>query len=281
MKNKRAKERSRLAKVARETLAITISGKYQDHKGVDHVIGDEVEWAVECSELFSPEDLQDTRGMLEGLPFAATTRTEVVNESSISAAYRLLEDHPGEEVTVLNFASGSHPGGGFLRGAQAQEECLARASALYSTLTIHPKMYEHNNREEGSRLYSDYMIFSPQVPTFRNEYELLVPAQEVNYLTVPAVNRGRLDEETEKLADETMISRMEKLLSVLAARHQEYLVLGAWGCGVYGNSCEDVAGWFHDFLNEQFDGAFQRIVFAILDTSEEEKFIGPFKNQFE
>ena len=41
----------------------------------------------------------------------------------------------GHNVAALNFASAKNPGGGFRKGAQAQEECLARCSALYSSLT--------------------------------------------------------------------------------------------------------------------------------------------------
>ena len=48
---------------------------------------------------------------------------------------------------ALNFANGIQPGGGFLRGARAQEEVLCRSSTLHQTLVDDP-MYETHRRRE-------------------------------------------------------------------------------------------------------------------------------------
>src|SRR3569833_1943090 len=67
----------------------------------------------------------------------------------------------GEAARAL--ASAKHPGGGFRTGAQAQEEDIARASALYSCLTAVPQFYTlHRSRPDT--LYSDSVIYSPHVP---------------------------------------------------------------------------------------------------------------------
>jgi uncharacterized protein (TIGR02452 family) len=50
---------------------------------------------------------------------------EVGNETTLHAARRLAQAEPGGRVLALNFASARHPGGGFLKGSQAQEESLA------------------------------------------------------------------------------------------------------------------------------------------------------------
>jgi uncharacterized protein (TIGR02452 family) len=71
------------------------------------------------------------------------TRVQVVNETTLQAARRLTEARL--RPLALNFANGVHPGGGFRRGARAQEEVLCRSSALFETLVGDP-MYEADRK---------------------------------------------------------------------------------------------------------------------------------------
>ena len=58
------------------------------------------------------------------------------------------------------------------------------------------------------------------------------------------------------------------------------LVLGAWGCGAFGNDGNMVAGLFRTALAENFQGAFERVAFAIADWSPDQRFISPFLKAF-
>jgi uncharacterized protein (TIGR02452 family) len=85
------------------------------------------------------------------------TVIEVKNETTLAAARRLLD--LARKPVALNFASATHPGGGFLSGGLAQEESLARSSGLYACLRNNP-MYEYH-RSNYDPLYSNYAIYSP------------------------------------------------------------------------------------------------------------------------
>src|SRR5262249_34690905 len=191
---------------------------------------------------------------------------DVRNESALHAARRLLSE--GESrVLALNFASARHPGGGFLKGSQAQEESLARASGLYACLTRHRAYYEANERC-GSCLYTDHMIYSPDVPVFRDDDDVLLEEPyPLSFITAPAVNAGIVRHREEGRIEPVMRERVEKLLALALEHGHENVVLGAWGCGVFRNNPEQVAGWFAEHLTGggAYRSAFRRVVFAVLD----------------
>src|SRR5262249_18471136 len=68
---------------------------------------------------------------------------EVVEESTLAAARRLAHENP----VALNFASAKNPGGGWLGGARAQEESIARASGLVPCLESQPQYYAANRAQ--------------------------------------------------------------------------------------------------------------------------------------
>lgn len=238
--------------IAEETLAILEQGGY--------VIGETrvtvsamQQAAVQATRLFTPADLEHLPGApAQGIAARATT----TDETTFAAARRL----PG--CLALNFASAKNPGGGFLGGAQAQEECLARASGLYPCL-LQARSYYDANRACRTCLYTDHMIYSPGVPVFRDDDDRLLAAPvPVSILTAPAVNAGAVAAHERARIEPVMRQRLDYVLRVAQATGHRTLVLGAWGCGVFRNDPAALAGWFDEAL-QQWGGAFDQVVFAV------------------
>ena len=74
-----------------------------------------------------------------------------------------------------------------------------------------------------------------------------------------------------------MRSRIAKVLEIGLTHGHDAIVLGAWGCGAFGNDPTLVAGLFRDALTGPYRGAYRRVEFAILDWSPERRFLGPFE----
>lgn len=252
--------------VGSRTVEIVRAGAYTLPSGEVVSIQEEVRRALEGTRLYRPADLP--------LPCApkgdAAPRIEVTPETTGAAARRLVEQESVAHVLALNFASAKNAGGGFLGGAKAQEEDLARCSALYECQISQPTYYSVN-RAVRSLVYTDHMIYSPDVPFFRDErLDLLTRPFLVSIITAPAPNAGELSRQqtgSKSTYREALFARTVKVLSVAAAHGHRTLVLGAWGCGVFRNDPVLVAEAFATGL-EQFRGCFDRVVFAVYDRKE-------------
>lgn len=277
-------KRSTRAELARETLAILKRGRYVTPDGAAVSIRREQTAAERDSVLYTPETLGELWPEVPG-ETAAPTRFEVTNETTLSAARRLIEEHNAREVCCLNFASAKHPGGGFLSGAEAQEESLARSSGLYPCIRQMDGYYR-SNHACGTALYTDHMIYSPNVHVIRDDTgRLLDKPLLVSFITAPAVNAGVVKEREPSNIRQilpTMGRRAEYVLKVAVANRHKHLVLGAWGCGVFQNDPADVAEIFRRFLGAEgaFNRAFNAVTFAVLDKTADRRVITPFEGRF-
>jgi uncharacterized protein (TIGR02452 family) len=256
----------------REAVRIIEAGEYHAPSGRIVRIAHLLESSVQGTKSYPPES-----SIPETSVGANQMVVEVQNETTLTAAQRLLNS--GHNPVTLNFASATHPGGGFLSGARAQEEYLARSSGLYACLRDNP-MYDFH-RSNYDPLYSNYAIYSPGVPVFRSDDSfLLEEPYTIAIITSPAVNAAKLDPERRSEINPAMWQRILKVLSIGILHGHDSIVLGAWGCGAFGNDSSEIARLFHKALEANFSGAYRRVIFAIVDWSPENKFIGPFERLY-
>lgn len=236
-----------LKKIAEETVSMVENGHYKTPSGkvVPLPITDSVLWRI-------VPVTQSGKSKME---------ISVTNESTMMAAQRLA----GENVCILNFASASHPGGGFLHGAVAQEEALARASNLYHHIKEFPEFYDQSKRVPG--IYEDHVIYSPKVIFFRDDHgNLLEDPYTVAVVTAAAPNMNvvkTLEGDQEQKSYDAFYRRIEKVLNVMHKEGHKTIVLGAWGCGAFGNDPYMISDFFADIL--EANPVFDKVVFAIYD----------------
>lgn len=272
-----------LKETATQTLQILDAGYFHSPDGRRIEITPVLTEAIAGTRLYTPEQAS---GALERLNPTTLHRPmiEVTDETTQVAARRLVESESIADLVLLNFASARNPGGGFINGAKAQEEDLCRCSGLYPCLMTQREYYEANRNYE-STLYTDHLIYSPNVPWFRtrsrDQPDTVFLA---SVITAPAPNaRVVLTCDPNALPDVEAALRRRAgfVLAVAADNGHRAVLLGAWGCGVFGNDPALVADAFGRWLeSDKFAGVFDRAIFAIYDRSKQQATLSGFKQRF-
>ena len=258
--------------VANETIKITAEGYYETNG--KKVVLPEYDYTAVI--VYSPEKGSETVNKTV-IPDAPVCQITVTTEDSFGAAARF--EHP----FVMNFANAHCPGGGFRLGANAQEEALCRCSTLYASITspAAKEMYIHNNTHINP-VESDYMLYSPHVCVFRDHKCILAPSPFMaSVITLPAANRrgAAIVTSGTKIA-EAMTRRIRIMLAVAAENGHKNLILGAWGCGAFGNKPDDVSGYFKKVITDEGYGRlFDNICFAIYGKEDGRNYLA-FKKTF-
>src|SRR5690348_16470654 len=271
--------------IANGTLAALEAGHYTAPDGTIMAIRDLLADCVSNTHYYEPDDLDAIYQQVVAQPGNLATSFAVANETTLQACARLVASQQYQRIAVLNFASARNPGGGFLRGARAQEESLARSSGLYHSLRQYTEFYEFHRSQETA-LYSERMIYSPTCPVLRDdEGNWLAQPYTVDFITSPAPNAGavmRNEPANRERIVPVLIQRAGKVLALAVHRRCEALVLGAWGCGVFLNDPATVARVFADYLRPDgvFGGRFRHVSFAVYDTSRTRDTIATFAARF-
>ncbi|KIP08997.1 hypothetical protein PHLGIDRAFT_350265 [Phlebiopsis gigantea 11061_1 CR5-6] len=265
-----------LRDIAASTISAIEHGSY-----LQHDIKHDIAVSRQGTRYYAPNSLLSTWASAER-PQQIPAQTSLFEISTLEGIRFLAEQHAGQDtppkIGVLNFASAKKPGGGFLNGAQAQEESIARSSTLYPTLmtAIAQAFYTLHNRDPKGGYYSHAMVYSPNVVVFRDDQGGWLAPLRVDVLTSPAVNAGVVrralkdgadaQSEEEKIR-RTMKERMGRVLYLFESQGVKNLVLGSFGTGVFQNDVSTVASLWAELLLEdgsRFQKSFDHVVFAVL-----------------
>lgn len=280
-----SKYQAKYANIATSTDAIVTRGSYVVG---GHVITvrDNVSRGYKNSKMYFNDQnnyMNSFQAVLSSTPPASEMTIDFVNKSVISACDELSFDY--SSIAVLNFASATRPGGGYMRGANAQEESIARVSSLVTSLNKFSEEFYMEHSRTGDLYYSNRIIYSPEVVVIKGDDGVLLEEPYcINVITSPAVNRAELERRggcNSKKVYAVMRERIRQIIAVAAMNNNEALVLGAFGCGVFGNNPKDIAGIFAQVLvKEGYMKFFKRIVFAVYD-KENDSTVRAFKNDFD
>lgn len=259
---------------------------YFERNQFDTLHGDDYDVRIknfrECYVLL-PEDVEKIKQM----PMAETkvsgkckvTCEDTDTYTKACQLYKELKPWETEEqnrIMVLNFANPYIPGGGVRRGARAQEEDLCRRSSLLLSLETEEakKYYSYNRKhtikdEYGNDYGTNSMILTPFVEVIKDKHNKdNVEYARLAVLTVAApIIRDKW--KVSEVYLDLMYQRISSMLYCAAAYGYTHLVLGAWGCGAFGNDPEEVVDLFRDVIaNFRYNGKnvhqlFETISFAV------------------
>ncbi|MCD8363445.1 MAG: TIGR02452 family protein [Lachnospiraceae bacterium] len=215
--------------------------------------------------------------------------SKIVFEETLTLIPAAVCVEEGLKTAVLNFANPVEPGGGVLRGANAQEEYLCRASNLYPCLTSpaakpyydsHKTLLERNASESGIFLSTDQILYSPGVTVIRED-AAYIPGVSGTSGQIYTDNWKQLDvitcaapffsDSKYRLPSGDLwhlyTRRIKNILETAIENGVEALILGAFGCGAFHNPPRVVAGAFQDvFMQERYRYAFKEVIFAVKRT---------------
>ena len=211
---------------------------------------DDIEKSIKKSEIFESDgqaELQESDASPKPLLYLYDSSEDILFKNP-----ELYDS--GRRVCILNFADSISPGGGYLKGYTTQEEELCFNSTLYPVLLSFKETFYRKNRECFVEPFGALNgIYSPDIVFFNGESD---ETRVADVITVAAPNIGYYkthlnprdfypDEASEATAISMQCSIRIKMIFDQAVKHKVTdLVLGAWGCGAFGNDPEVISQIF-------------------------------------
>jgi uncharacterized protein (TIGR02452 family) len=276
--------RNRLQDVAQSTMDAIENGTVTI-ANVSHDLAAKINFSNHNTRYYAPDNLLSTWSTSDPPrnPTATNSEVSILEISTLDGARLLINTLSSRStsfgrIAILNFASATRPGGGFLNGAQAQEESIARSSTLYPSLMTDTaqRFYRLHTRDRNGGFYHHAMVYTPSVVILKDDAGNWAPPFEVDVLTSAAVNAGDVRKkigdlgelaEIEKPIESAMKERMARILFLFEQQGAKNIVLGSFGTGVFKNDVKVVARIWTELLTvkgARYRHSFDRVVFAIL-----------------
>lgn len=187
---------------------------------------------------------------------------------SAKRTFEAASAYEGKNVAVLNFASPYAPAGYGHKATCTQEECLCRESTLYACISSERPMEQFYGRHKdlGPMANAD-MIYTPRVTVFKSRDKIPVMTNPEDWFSVDVITMAAPNISTVKNPDEQELlgmfeTRFTRMMLEAAANDVDVLILGAFGCGAFGNDPAIVATAAARVL-EKYRGMFETVEFAI------------------
>ena len=263
-------------KILRETMKAAEDGCYDlEEREVKLPVSFE---QIKEVTLYTPEQVAQlpAQDMSGSEPIRITLR----NQDTLEAAFELHQHRKENEkpVLILNFANPHRPGGGIRSKPGTQEEHLCvKTTVLCSLETGKAWSFYQTNLDCGTQAQTDTVLFSPNTMVIRNpDLSLREDPFPVAVMTVSAPIASRMEESELPNLESILNRRIHGMLRAAAAEGYSRLVLGAWGCGNFGNDPQLVAKLFHEALREDFE----EVAMAVFDNSEDQYRYSCFEKYF-
>ena len=229
-------------------------GQFHDTRNISLI-----EFGADTAKMLNVSKTHCLTNAVELTDIGRKQEVEFICKGTVKTAYDAKDKY--DRVAMLNFADALTPGGLVESGAVTQEENICRCTNLYESLLANPDYYNANRLSESwkSGVYTDYMIYSVGVKIFKDDltYERVIP-KDVDVITSPSPLGNSLSYAE---MGAVLKVRIRKFLKLAQLHGVKAIVLGAWGCGAFGQDIDLMATCFAEVLSEV--NAFDKVIFAI------------------
>lgn len=230
----------------------------------------EIDWSAKHTTLY------DKKIDVNQIVIGNKHKVIIANTDSVSALFDYCDTKSNDKIALLNFASFKNAGGAFLNGSRAQEECLCHESILYNVLSrFNDSYYKDNLKYLNRSLYKNRALYSKDILFIHNNQHKKC---DVITLAAPNFRAASKYRNVPQYENESVLkSRIKYIFEMASVNYVDCLILGAYGCGVFGQDPKVVARTFKEQIMEC--NKISTFIFPV-PISKRDRNFSEFRNEF-